>query len=144
MPESFFKSWNKTSSALSILQIVAQSCNTEELAAKITSASDPNTIRTVHATSKRRFLLGFSSFSAASFVMSAGIDIEGVHLTPMVAFDKLTSVFISRIPPHVPDDQFIKAFSSFGRVISVKPLLLRLQPSVFSGTRLIWMLDGSI
>ena len=71
--------------------------------------------------------------------MTAGIDIEGVHLTPMVAFDKLTSVFVSRVPPRVPDDQFVKAFSPFGRVVSVKPLPLRLQPCVFSGTRLIRM-----
>ncbi len=139
MAESFFKSWNKTSCTLSILQKVAQSCSTEELAAKITSALDPNTVRTVQATSKRQFLLEFSSLPAASSMMSAGIDIEGVHLTPMVAFDKLTSVFVSRIPPRVPDDQFIKAFSPFGRVVSVKPLPLRLQPGVFSGTRLIRM-----
>ena len=72
----------------------------------------------------------FSSFPAASSVMSAGIDIEGVHLTPMVGFDKLTSVFVSHIPPRVPDDQFTKAFSPFGRVVSVKPLPLRLQPGV--------------
>ncbi len=71
--------------------------------------------------------------------MTAGIDIEGVHLTPMVAFDKLTWVFVSRIPPRVTDDQFVKAFSPFGRVVSVKPLPLRLQPRVFSGTRLIRM-----
>ncbi len=71
--------------------------------------------------------------------MTAGIDIEEVHLTPMVAFDKLTSVFVSRIPPRVTDDQFVKAFSPFGRVVSVKPLPLRLQPCVFSGTRLIRM-----
>ena len=71
--------------------------------------------------------------------MSAGIDIKGVHLTPMVAFDKLTSVFVSCIPSRVPDDQFIKAFSPFGQVVSVKPLPLHLQPGVFSGTRLIRM-----
>ena len=139
MPESFFKSWNKTSCSLSIPQRMAPSCSTEELAAKITSALDPNNVRTVQATSKRRFLLEFSSFSAASSVMLTGIDIEGVHLTPMVAFDRLTSVFVSRIPPRVPDDQFVKAFSPFGRVVSVKPLPLRLQPGVFSGTRLIRM-----
>ena len=75
---------------------MAQSCSTKELAIKITSALEPNTIQ---ATSKRRFLLKSSSFSAASSIMSAGIDIEGVHLTPMVAFDKLTSVFVSHIPP---------------------------------------------
>ena len=136
MAESFFKSWNKTSCALSIPQRMAQSCSTEELAAKITAALDPTTVQ---ATAKRRFLLEFSSVSAASAVMTAGIDIEGVHLTPMVAFDKLTSVFVSRIPPRVTDDQFVKAFSPFGRVISVKLLPLRLQPHVFSGTRLIRM-----
>ena len=131
MAESFFRSWNKTSCALSIPQRMAQSCSTEELAAKITTALDLNTFRTVQATAKRRFLLKFSSFSAASSVMTAGIEIEGVHLTPMVAFDRLTSVFVSRIPPRVLDDQFVKAFSPFGRVVSVKSLLLRLQPSVF-------------
>ena len=139
MAESFFKSWNKTSCALSIPQRMAQSCSTEELAAKITAALDSSTVRTVQATAKRRFLLEFSSFSAASSVMTVGIDIEGVHLTPMVAFDKLTSVFVSRIPPRVTDDQFVKVFSPFGRVVSVKPLPLRLQPHVFSGTRLIRM-----
>ena len=139
MAESFFKSWNKTSCALSIPQRMAQSCSTEELAAKITAALDPTTVRTVQATAKRRFLLEFSSVPAASAVMTAGIDIEGIHLTPMVAFDKLTSVFVSRIPPRVTDDQFVKAFSPFGRVVSVKPLPLRLQPNVFSGTRLLRM-----
>ncbi len=139
MAESFFESWNKTSCALSIPQRMAQSCSTEELAAKVTAALDPTTVRTVQATAKCRFLLEFSSVSAASSVMTAGIDIEGVHLTPMVAFDKLTSVFVSHIPPRVTDDQFVKAFSPFGQVVSVKPLLLRLQPSVFSGTRLIRM-----
>ncbi len=139
MTESFFKSWNKTSCALSIPQRMAQSCSTEELAAKNTAALDPSTVRTVQATSKRRFLLEFSSFSAPSSVMTAGIDTEGVHLTPMVAFDRLTSVFVSRIPPRVPDDQFVKAFSPFGRVVLVKPLPLCLQPSVFSGTHLIRM-----
>ncbi len=139
MAESFFKSWNKTSCALSIPQRMAQSCSTEELAAKITAALDPTTVRTVQATAKRRFLLEFSSVPAASAVMTAGIDIEGIHLTPMVAFDKLTSVFVSRIPPRVTDDQFVKAFSPFGRVVSVKPLPLRLQPHVFSGTRLLRM-----
>ena len=139
MAESFFKSWNKTSCALSIPQMMAQSCSTEELAAKITAALDPTTVRTVQATAKRRFLLEFSSVPAASAVMTAGVDIEGIHLTPMVAFDKLTSVFVSRIPPRVTDDQFVKAFSPFGRVVSVKPLPLRLQPNVFSGTRLLRM-----
>ncbi len=139
MAESFFNSWNKTSCALSIPQRMAQSCSTEELAAKITAALDPTTVRTVQATAKRRFLLELSSFSAASSVMTAGIDIEGVHLTPMVAFDKLSSVFVSRIPPRVTDDQFVKAFSPFGRVVSVKPLPLRLQPNAFSGTRLLRM-----
>ncbi len=71
--------------------------------------------------------------------MTAGIDIEGDHLTPMVAFDKLTSVFLSRVPPRVLDNQFVKAFSPFGMVVLVKPLPLRLQPHVFSGTRLIRM-----
>ncbi len=118
---------------------MAQSCSTEELAAKITAALDPTTVRTVQATAKRRFLLEFSSVSAASSMMTVCIDIEGVHLTPMVAFDKLTSVFVLRITPRVTDDQFVKAFSPFGRVVSVKPLPLRLQPCVFSGTRLIWM-----
>ncbi len=139
MAESFFKSWNKTSCALSIPQRMAQSCSTEELAAKITGALDPNTVQTVQATAKRWFLLEFFSVSATSSVMTAGIDLEGVYLTPMVAFDKLTSVFVSRIPPRVTDDQFVKAFSPFGRVVSVKPLPLCLQPSVFSGTRLIRM-----
>ncbi len=118
---------------------MAQSCSTEELAAKITPALDPSTVQTVQATAKRRFLLEFSSVPAASAVMTAGIDIEGIHLTPMVAFDKLTSVFVSRIPPRVTHDQFVKAFSPFGRVVSVKPLPLRLQPNVFSGTRLLRM-----
>ncbi len=88
---------------------------------------------------KCQFLLEFSSVPAASSVMTAGIDIEGIHLTPMVAFDKLTSVFVSRIPPRVTAHQFVKAFSPFGQVVSVKPLPLRLQPRVFSGTRLIRM-----
>ncbi len=57
----------------------------------------------------------------------------------MVAFDKLISVFVLHIPPRVTDDQFVKAFSPFGRVVSVKPLPLRLQSRVFSGTRLIRM-----
>ena len=126
MAESFFKSWNKTSCALSIPQRMAQSCSTEELAAKITAALDPTTVRTVQATAKRRFLLEFSSVPAASAVMTAGIDIEGIHLTPMVAFDKLTSVFVSRIPPRVTDDQFVKAFSPLwagciGEAIAVAP-----------------------
>ncbi len=139
MAESFFKSWNKTSCALSIPQRMVQSCSTEELAAKISAALDPNTVLTVQATATRRFLLEFSSVSAANAVITVGIDIEGVHLTPMVAFDKLTSVFVSHVPPCVPDDQFVKAFSPFGRVVSVKPLPLCLQPRVFSGTRLIRM-----
>ena len=139
MAESFFKSWNKASCALSIPQGMAQSCSTEELAAKISAALDPTTVQTVQATAKCRFLLEFSSVSAASSVMTAGIDIEGVHLTPMVAFDKLTLVFLSRVPPRILDNQFVKAFSPFMRVVSVKPLPLRLQPRVFSGTRLIRM-----
>ena len=118
---------------------MAQSCSTEDLAAKITAALDPTTVRTVQATAKRRFLLEFCSVPAASAVMTVGIDIEGIHLTPMVAFDKLTSVFVLRIPPRVTDDQFVKAFSPFARVVSVKPLPLRLQPNVFSGTRLLRM-----
>ena len=88
---------------------------------------------------KCQFLLEFSSVPAASSVMTAGINIEGIHLTPMVAFDKLTSVFVSRIPPRITAHQFVKAFSPFGQVVSVKPLPLRLQPRVFSGTRLIRM-----
>ncbi len=56
---------------------MAQSCSTEELAAKITSALDPNTVRTVQATSKGRFLLEFSYFSAASSVVTVCIDLVG-------------------------------------------------------------------
>ena len=55
----------------------------------------------------------------------------------MVAFIRLTSVFVnSTLRAGQPVCQ---GLFPFGRVISVKPLPLRLQPNVFSGTRLIRM-----
>jgi hypothetical protein len=137
-----YKQWNSCACAITIPQKYVQSSKSsdlKDLSAEIASLLDPATIKTVQATSKRRFVLEFSSAAAASTIMRQGIDFRAVQLTPTVAFHKLTSVFVKRAPFGVPDDEFVKALSTYGRVVSVKPLSLKKYPKIFSGTRMVRM-----
>ena len=137
-----YKQWNSCACAITIPQKYVQSSKSsdlKDLSAEIASLLDPATIKTVQATSKRRFVLEFSSAAAASTIMRQGIDFRAVHRTPTVAFHKLTSFFVKRAPFGVPDDEFVKALSTYGRVVSVKPLSLKKYPKIFSGTRMVRM-----
>ncbi|CAB4031583.1 zinc finger CCHC domain-containing 3-like [Paramuricea clavata] len=137
-----YKQWNARACAVTIPKAFVQSSKSsvlEELSAEIAGLLDPATLRTVQATSNRRFVLEFSNLSTAAEVMRNGIGFRGVHLTPTVAYYKLTSVFVKRAPFGVPDDEFVKALSPYGRVVSVKPLTLKKFPKIFTGTRLVRM-----
>ena len=143
-----FKQWNSRACAITIPKAFVPSSKSsvlEELSAEIAGLLDQATLRTVQVTSNRRFVLEFSNPSTAAAVMRNGIGFRGVQLTPTVAFYKLTSVFVKRAPFGVPDDEFVKALSPYGRVVSVKPLTLKKFPKIFSGTRLVRMVvDKSV
>jgi hypothetical protein len=137
-----FKQWNSRACAITIPKAFVPSSKSsvlEELSAEISGLLDQATLRTVQASSNRRFVLEFSNPSTAAEVMRNGIGFRGIHLTPTVAFCKLTSVFVKRAPFGVPDDEFVKALSPYGRFVSVKPLTLKKFPKIFSGTRLVRM-----
>ena len=105
-----FKQWNSRACAITIPKAFVPSSNSsvvEELSAEIAGLLDQATLRTVQVTSNRRFVLEFSNPSTAAEVMRNGIGFRGVHLTPTVAFYKLTSLFVKRAPFGVPDDEFV-------------------------------------
>ncbi len=116
-----------------------KSSSTDDLVAELLTLVDSDTIKAVQSTSKRRFLFEFTTEAAAQKIMTSGIAFRDMHLTLSVAYQHFKSVFVSRVPPGVPDEYFSKALSKYGRVVSVKSLSIKGFPNILSGTRLIRM-----
>ncbi|CAB4045399.1 Hypothetical predicted protein, partial [Paramuricea clavata] len=75
-----YKQWNARACAVTIPKAFVQSSKSsvlEELSAEIAGLLDPATLRTVQATTNRRFVLEFSNPSTAAEVMRNGIGFRG-------------------------------------------------------------------
>lgn len=136
---TFFESWNQVACGITIPPALVKGSKPEVLLDELITTIGPEKLKSAQRRRPRSFHLEFCDKKLARAVLIGGVEFRGVLLTPYATFKKTTSVYVSKVPPEVPDSHFLNALAPFGVVQSLRHLSLKNRPGIQSGTRLVRM-----